>query len=380
MLRKIFVIYLKRLNLPVFLERETSVNSIALGISVFVTLTPILLYSNTKELYRTIKKDVISDELKKKEVISSLYSINQKIKEFRPKISKVTDKVLKIQDQSEELAQNLIKMEKEIQFNQKQLSNNLRSRYKLKNPLIMNLFISKDPHQLRKNILFLKRINQRDFQLIQNLKSEFREIHLSREKLKKKLQTLLSLKKKLELEEQSLHQIQEKKILLVSQIKERLKNNLSEISKIREFLHLETSFFERKGKIIHPVNGRISHKYGVIRDPHYRYRLTHKGYFYQAPKGSPIYGVHKGRVAYSGTLDGYGNVVIIDHGDSYHTVYAGHESVSVKEGQQVNQGSLIGSVGLSKRHKKIGAYFEIRHFADAINPKQWLINEKIRAL
>ena len=349
-------------------------------ISTFLTLTPTLLYSNTKEFYRTIKKDMISDELKKKEAISSLYSINQKIKELRPQISKVTDKVLKTQDQSEELAQNLIKMEKEIQFNQKQLSNNLRSRYKLKNPLIMNLFISKDPHQIRKNILFLKRINKRDFHLIQNLKSKFRELHLSREKLKKKLQTLLSLKERLESEEQSLHQIQEKKTLLVSQIKEQLKNNLSEIIKMRESLHLETSFFEKKGKVIHPVNGRISHKYGVIRDPHYSYRLTHKGYFYQAPRGSPVYGVHKGMVAYSGTLDGYGNVVIIDHGDHYYTVYAGHESINVKEGERVRQGSLIGSVGLSKRHKKTGAYFEIRHFADAINPKQWLINEKISAL
>jgi murein DD-endopeptidase MepM/ murein hydrolase activator NlpD len=71
-------------------------------------------------------------------------------------------------------------------------------------------------------------------------------------------------------------------------------------------------------------------------------------------------------------LSGYGNCVVLDHGDGDYTLYAHAEELLVSKGQVVGQGDVIGRVGETDSVKGPGLHFEIRKGADAVNPTTWL--------
>lgn len=90
------------------------------------------------------------------------------------------------------------------------------------------------------------------------------------------------------------------------------------------------------------------------------------------PAGSPVRAAAPGRVAYVGDgLRGYGNMVIVDHGGNYMTVYAHNRRLLVNEGAQVRQGQQIAEMGDSGA-SQVGLYFEVRHNGEPIDPLRML--------
>ena len=358
----------------------------------FVLLSSLLLSSGSwaqedeEILYKKVKREIVEDDVKERELKASLYIINERMKEMSSKISKVTDRFLRAQLRAKEVAKKTASLEEKVQLGQKDLSHKLRMMYKLKSQFFVKvLFSSANTYDLGKNLLFLKKLSHRDFELIEKLKKDMESLQGSRHRLRGQVRKLIGLKNTLRSQEKVLEEEQKNKMSLIAKVKKDRNMKVSQIKGLRGLLDkeksaLSISFFERKGRLTHPVKGWISNAYGVVQDPVYGYLLTHKGHFYEAPKGSLVYGVHPGIVAYSGMIDGYGRTVIVDHGDHYYTVYAGHEFVHVLEGEQVAEGTVLGSVGLSQRHQKIGAYFEIRHFSDAIDPAQWLVGNRNETL
>ena len=98
----------------------------------------------------------------------------------------------------------------------------------------------------------------------------------------------------------------------------------------------------------------------------------HDGIDIAAPVGAAVRAAAKGDVAYSGSLPGYGNVIILRHGTGYATVYAHNDQNLVEEGQRVNQGQLIATVGRSGRTSGANLHFEVRKDNVAHDPLQFL--------
>ena len=128
---------------------------------------------------------------------------------------------------------------------------------------------------------------------------------------------------------------------------------------------LDLSFFEKKGKLLAPFEGVLAQGFGMVVDPKYQYRLSHKGHRYRSRKAKPAKAVADGRIVFSGEVEGYGPTAIIDHGDHYFSVYSGLKDVKVSKGDEVTRAQA-----LSSSIKEI--YFEIRHFSDAIDPASWI--------
>ena len=339
--------------------------------------------TSTKSLYEDIKNDIIKDHSEERKLTLSIYIIDRQIKDMSSEISQATNLVFKTQAQSQDLAQKIIQLEEKVKFDQKKLVKRLHFIYGLKDQHFLKaLFSSMNVEDLSKNIFLLRKISQRDIKAIRKLKEDLKSLNKSKDQLKKKVANFISLKRSLKEKKGSLDDIQRQKNSLISQIKKARKTKLLEIENLKETLqkeHIEVaaSFFERKGKMKYPVSYKSIIPYKVIRDPKHGYRLTHKGHFYESPKGSSVYNVHPGKVAYSGVMEGYGKTVIIDHGDHYYTVYSGHDVVYVTENQELTKRVALGSVGFSKRHQTTGTYFEIRHFSDAIDPQPWIkLNKK----
>ena len=127
-----------------------------------------------------------------------------------------------------------------------------------------------------------------------------------------------------------------------------------------------------RGQLPWPADGRIVADFGPQTHPRFGTETLRSGIDIGAPEGAPIRAVAAGSVAYRGWLKGYGNLVVLDHGDGYHTLYAHAAQTLVDEGDQVKAGELIGRVGDTGSVEGPRLYFEVRYQGRAEDPQLWL--------
>jgi len=134
----------------------------------------------------------------------------------------------------------------------------------------------------------------------------------------------------------------------------------------------QLSFSAHKGLLIMPVNGKIVNLFGPYKNPKYDITNFRSGIDIKADHGEPIRSVFKGKVIYSNWFKGYGNMIIIDHGNSYYTVYAHMEETFKSKGDEVDAGEVIATVGDTGSMMGAKLYFEVRHHGKPMNPLKWL--------
>jgi len=135
---------------------------------------------------------------------------------------------------------------------------------------------------------------------------------------------------------------------------------------------LQLSFSAHKGLLIMPVNGKIKNLFGPYKNPNYNITNFRSGIDIKADHGEPIRSVFKGKVIYSNWFKGYGNMIIIDHGNSYYTVYAHMEETFKSKGEEVDAGEVIATVGDTGSMTGAKLYFEVRHHGKPMDPLKWL--------
>jgi septal ring factor EnvC (AmiA/AmiB activator) len=123
-----------------------------------------------------------------------------------------------------------------------------------------------------------------------------------------------------------------------------------------------------------PVEGKIISGYGKYIEPRSGAPNFRNGIEIRSPRGSPVHAVFDGKAVYADWLKGYGKVIIIDHGNDYHTVYAHAEEIFLSRGDRVTAGDVIATVGDAGTLAGAALYFEIRHCGDPVNPMQWIDN------
>ncbi len=130
---------------------------------------------------------------------------------------------------------------------------------------------------------------------------------------------------------------------------------------------------EKKGALSWPVEGRIITSFGYQRHPQFNTIIRNNGIeIVPRQDESLIHAIHSGKIAYADYQDGYGNLLIIDHGMSFYTLYAHCEEFLVEMGEMVEESQPIALVGDSGSFNGECLYFEIRHKTEPLNPLQWL--------
>ena len=122
--------------------------------------------------------------------------------------------------------------------------------------------------------------------------------------------------------------------------------------------------------LLWPLPGitNITSPFGNRRDPFHGGNAFHSGVDVGAPMGTNILAANDGRVIFAGWQGGYGNTVIIDHGNGMHTMYAHASSLMVRNGQYVNRGQVIARVGSTGRSTGNHLHFEVRINGSVTNP------------
>ncbi len=128
------------------------------------------------------------------------------------------------------------------------------------------------------------------------------------------------------------------------------------------------AFADLRGKLAWPVEGKVRRLFGR-RKP--RSDLKWQGVRIDAPSGRHVRAVSHGRVAFADWLRGFGNLIIIDHGNGYLSLYGHNESLYKSAGEWIETGDVISSVGSSGGQAKSGLYFEIRKRGKPQNPTRW---------
>jgi septal ring factor EnvC (AmiA/AmiB activator) len=132
------------------------------------------------------------------------------------------------------------------------------------------------------------------------------------------------------------------------------------------------AFARHKGLLNMPATGKITTFFGPFEHPEFGVRNFHSGIVIRAEVGAPIQSVGEGEVIYADWFKGYGNMIIIDHGDHYYTLYAHAGELYKAKGDAVKTGEVIAAVGGGGALDGPGLHFEVRHHGKPLDPMDWL--------
>jgi murein DD-endopeptidase MepM/ murein hydrolase activator NlpD len=121
-----------------------------------------------------------------------------------------------------------------------------------------------------------------------------------------------------------------------------------------------------------PVDGRLQSAFGRRMDPFSGEGALHRGVDIGAPYGTPVHASADGVVVFASIMNGFGRVVVVDHGNGFQTYYAHLSRFAVVAGQEVRQGGVIGDVGQSGRATSPHLHYEVRRFGTPQNPVHYL--------
>lgn len=255
--------------------------------------------------------------------------------------------------------------------------------------LVKILFSPSSPARMAQDYDFLGRIVRRDRQLLATYRRQLAELQTALARLSalrlEQQTTLAALaenqktaRRALRLKEELLVQVRRDRqalALSLAELRERAAR-LAELvkrlesEKPREYSEKTGLFAARKGRLPWPVEGAIRIGFGAGRHPELGTMYDSHGIEIAVGGEGPIRAVAPGRVLFANWFKGYGNLLIIDHGESYYSLYAQAARLSRKVGDLLEVGEILGYSGLDGGK---GLYFEIRNGATPLDPLAWLL-------
>ena len=307
----------------------------------------------------------------------------------------VSKEINKLESAIREVSQSADKLKKQIRTNEKYVAQRLVALYKMSWLGKVHLLASAESmHEFIQRRAALERILDYDEKIRQELVSDRDELKNVLDRLNglkdqqsSRAEELKKQRRQMSLERSTrttlLADIRSQKALELAAI-EALTQASNELDRKINLLNTsiktpvknanpsQLPFSSHKGLLIPPVNGRIISLYGPYKNPKYNITNFRSGIDFKADSGEPVQAVYRGKVLYSSWFNNYGNMIIIDHGKNYYTVYAHLEEIFKSEGDDVETGEVIATVGDTGSLTGAELYFEVRHHGKPVNPLPWL--------
>lgn len=358
-----------------------------------------VLKQEAEELNRKIVKgeaEVETIRKKEKNIISSLNKIDYSLDRARRQIARNRTSLKTLNEMILNAAKQHKELTKRIEKNESYTSKRLVSLYKMSRIGKLGFFASADSmHEMfqRKRDLELilahdeivRRSLIKDKEKLKQLIDELSAKRRKKQDLESNIQgRIKEISDKKSARKKLLAQVRDKRSLEVAAL-----NSLKMASKaldrtLQDFSNQSgrdgkpemvstNPFYEFKGLLKMPVRGKIVSLFGAYKDSRLNIKNFRSGIDIQAKRGTKIQTVFAGQILYADWFKGYGNMIIIDHGDSYYTVYAHLEELFKSKGNQVNALEDIGTLGDTGSMTGPKLHFEIRHHGKPLNPMDWLI-------
>ncbi len=383
--------------------------------------------SELQQRLESLKKELDSSQEAHKDAADAL-------KESEVAISAANKKLYEINQRQQENKKNLIKLESEsnstsatLEQQQKLLSSQLYQQYMHGQQSYVQMILqSEHPSEIARNVHYFSYIAKARAELINKIQGNLNRISKLNEETASALKEVAELKQKQMEERRTLESQKREKSKVVKTLSQQINSQRNEIKKLsRDEKRLsqlverlariipakpktvktkkqknsttseniaedtpsketpiegitndatpsdeftDANFATLKGKLRLPVRGEVSNRFGASREDS---GISWKGLFIRAKEGADVKSVANGRIVFADWLRGFGNLVIVDHGSGYMSLYGNNQAVLKQVGETVHAGDAIASVGNSGGNASNGLYYELRRQSKPFDPLSW---------
>ena len=355
--------------------------------------------------------EILINEKSKEEKLNNevVNQINKKIELTEKLIKRLTDEENYISKQIYKTKENIEKQEQELFVLKNQLKNRLRYLYKYgKSNLLKQITQTNDWNKKIYRTKYLEILNEYENQIKVRIKNNLNDLRIKKEQLEKeqknkknliieKNKKFDSLEKDKKLKSSYLLKIKDQKDKLKQDLiskkemiekiekiikklytdKKETKKREQELARIRANKNKSTSgnFAKMKGKLTWPVNGKIIGKFGVHKNEELNIYTENLGIDIETATDEKVYSVLDGVILTITTIRDYGDIIILDHGAGYYTVYSNLKNIIVYEGQYVDTYTHLAEVARGTNSNYINKNifnFQVWLNQEKLDPEKWI--------
>jgi septal ring factor EnvC (AmiA/AmiB activator) len=372
------------LNLFIFL----AFSSLLLA-SFCYAATPQEEYNNVQKEIKVHKKKLEKAKKREDSILTDLERINKQLNIKESELRKYKKRLINTESRISGVEADISLNKGNIERRSEWIKKKLRAMYKYGHaPEIAMLFLSADDiSQLMRSGKFLQYVALSEHKVLNTYKENLESLQSKERQLMILKEELVSNRKKVSDEEKSLAESKSNREILLASVKKekssytKMLNELKDTSKrlldvIRESEKTDTfsatGFSKLKGKLSWPLEGKVAVPYGSQKDPNFNTPIFRSGAYIQSNNDSLAKAVYNGKVVFAEWFKGYGQLVIINHGEGYHTLYGSLSEIFTKVGDIIKANDEIGRVGNSGVLNAPSLYFEVRYKGKPLDPLQWL--------
>lgn len=374
---------------------------------------------------QALKQELDNNQAAHKDAADALKDSETAISQANKKLFEINQKQKQNSNTLVSLKQQSLTLNEKLSAQQKQLSSLIRQQYVHGNQSYTKLLLqNKNPSQISRDIQYYAYIAKAHAKLIDEMQGSLVKVKALNNETAATLQAVADLKAKQLAERKELVQQKQEKSKVVkslssqiaaqrNQIKklkrdeQNLSNLVQRLAKIvakkppkkvlkRKVIAKKTlkpdekpdsqviakneempsnayagsNFAALKGKLNLPVRGDVTNRFGSSRSDT---GVSWKGLFIRAIEGSDVKSVASGRVVFADWMRGFGNLIIVDHGSGYMSLYGNNQAVLKQVGDEVDAGDNIAAVGNSGGNESNGLYYELRRASKPFDPLSWSV-------
>lgn len=362
---------------------------------IFLSVNPLYASRDPREQYRKIQKEIESHKEKLEKIKRQEYStleeidrVNRRLDTLLSELRKQRKRIEGINAEIKRIEQEKALTERKLEKERAWLIRKLRAlqRYGKGIDIMVLLTSTDDPGEIMRRWKYLERISHYEKKAIEDYSRNLEGLRQQERQLLELHERLRRDEERIRVNEANLVENKKEKETLLASIRreksnhEKMIRELNEASKrlldlLKEMEEKETftarGFSGLKGRLPWPVNGRVAIPYGSQVDPRFNTPVFRNGIYIET-REETVRAVSGGKVVFSDWFKGYGNLIIINHGEGYHTLYGNLSETFFKAGDIIKERDIIGKVGESGMLNAPSLYFEVRYKGKPLNPIQWL--------
>ncbi len=378
--------------------------------------------SDIQEKIQTLKKELDSNQEAHKDATDALKSSETAISSANKKLRDINQKQKQNKNTLNSLKKQSLNLNENLSQQQQQLSSLLRQQYMYGGQTYSQLILqNKNPSAIARDMKYFSYIAKEHAKVIDGMQTNLVKVKKLNNQTATTLQEVANLKVKQEAEKKELEQQKQEKSKIVKTLSKQISAQRNEINKLKRDEKSLSNLVERlakiipktmpkktkkatkkkqdkiddgndekiasnettptnaysgsnfaalKGKLHLPVRGDVTNRFGAAREDT---GVTWKGLFIKAAEGNDVKTVADGRVVFADWMRGFGNMIIVDHGSGYMSLYGNNQAVLKQVGEEVNAGDAIASVGNSGGNESNGLYYELRRQSKPFDPMSWSV-------
>ncbi len=377
---------------------------------------------------KKLKEELDNNQAAHKDATDALKDSETAISAANQKLHDINQKQQQNKSQLNTLKKQSLNINDKLGAQQQQLSHLLRQQYMHGNQSYTQLILQdKNPSEIARNVQYFSYIAKAHAKVIDDMQGNLAKVKVLNDKTASALQEVADLKIKQEVEKKTLVAQSREKAKVVSSLSSQIATQRKQIDKLKrdeqslsnlvvrlakivppvkrhkkakkQAQEVETAdnsdekpskktviannetlpsndfaginFASLRGKLRLPVRGEVTNRFGASREDT---GVSWKGLFIKSNEGSDVKSVADGRVVFADWMRGFGNLIIVDHGSGYMSLYGNNQAVLKHVGEEVDAGDTIASVGNSGGNESNGLYYELRRNSQPFDPLSWSVH------